>query len=96
MEKLNPRLMRDEPLPSAFSLCPFRSRGAIISAPRFERGGCRWDSCREHHLRRGARIAERGMKTGSLPLISRVAFPVSRLLAVLAQLVEASRSEREG
>lgn len=29
---------------------PFCSRGSIIRAPRFERGGCRWESCRERHL----------------------------------------------
>ena len=28
----------------------FCSRGTIISAPRFERGGCRRNSCRECHL----------------------------------------------
>ncbi len=28
---------------------PFRSRSSITRAPRFERGGCRWDSCRERH-----------------------------------------------
>jgi hypothetical protein len=37
-------------LPSASSSVSFqRSRSSMYRAPRFERGGCRRNSCREHH-----------------------------------------------
>lgn len=42
---------------------PFCSRGSIIRAPRFERGGCRWESCRERHLE--TRSGEFGTRNSS-------------------------------
>ena len=51
-------------LPSFFKFC---SRGSTTRAPRFERGGCRWESCRERQSGRVGPIG-RGvpLRTGRL------------------------------
>ena len=57
-----------------------RSRSSMYRAPRFERGGCRRKSCREHHFIPGVaqqqrHSAQNGASAGATPAAGTISLP---------------------